>query len=135
MRNYLITILLFITQSTFSQLDSLQVGGVFNQVPDPLDTLMITDVYELEVAVFDIDFLGEIVISVYAGNNNYPLYTEKYLKQEMFDQGLLDVNAFDNTISISLFDLNPLEDYRIEVLGRNLQGGNLPVKELFYHAQ
>jgi uncharacterized protein YqgQ len=135
MRNFLIIILLFIAHSAFSQLDSIQIGGVFNEVPDPLDTNLVTDAYELEVAVFDIDFLGEIVITVYAGDNLYPLFMEKYSKQEMFDQGLLDNNVYDNTISISLFDLDPEQDYRFEVLGRNLQGGNLPVNELIYHAQ
>jgi len=117
-----------------AQLDSVQVSGIFSQEIDTEDSLGVTDVFNVEITVFDIDFLGEIVIAAVDPGTNITQFVIKRSKQELLDENYLNSGVFDNTIEMPLYNLSPSMDFRLEVTARNYQGANIPIKVYNYEA-
>jgi len=123
----LLLAILCVSNVAFSQLDSVSVSDVSFHQETVLDSLTNTtdtlDVMSVDVYTNDVDFLGEVIITVYEAGTNFPLAKRKVTKQEAVALGLIT----SNNILIELDNLVASESYRIEVLTRNYQGANLPL--------
>lgn len=115
--------LVFCSNGLFAQLDSASVTLNITTAPDPDDSLSTMDVIEVEVYLDDIDFVGEVLVTMYEGGTDYPLMMQKFTKQQAIDNGLLS----GDTITVPLYDIDSAEFYRIETQVRNYQGANLPM--------
>ena len=115
-----------------AQLDSISVSHHIAQLPDPDDTMSTIDVVMLDITVYDMDFLGELIIVPYDTLYNHPIFMLKYTKQQLLDEGFLDVGVYDQITTIPLYGLDDDAEYRIDITARNFQGANLPLKEHFY---
>ena len=133
LRFFLLLGIVFLSGTTFSQLDSVSISNInFTQeiyvdsVTNVSDTV---DVMNVDVYVNDTDFLGEIVVTVLDPSTDYPLAKQKLTKQEAIDEGLLT----GNNIQVSLDYLTSPESYRIELIVRNYQGANLPMVSVLHN--
>lgn len=115
----------------YAQLDSVSVSLEFDQ-ETVLDSLGGTDtLHYMNVNVYtdDIDFLGEIIVTVYDGNSNFPLGKLKFTKQEAINEGILS-----GSITTIRFDYrSTAESYKVESLIRNYQGANLPLVTVYHN--
>lgn len=133
-KSLLITVLLsvlFAFQGS-AQLDSISVSHHIAQLPDPEDSLVSIDVIYLDVTIYDIDFLGELVIVPYDTVFNQPVQLFKYTKQQLLDFGFLDSGNYDSTATIPLYNVEKSGNYRVEITTRNYQGANIPLLEYYY---
>ena len=123
---------LFVHSAVNAQLDSVSVSISFSNsiVLDSLqqsnDTI---DILNVAVYTDDIDFLGEILVTVYDQISAHPIAKIKSTKAE-----LLSLNAINGSTSTIEFSGFPpvVGSYRIDVLVRNFQGGNLPMISTTY---
>jgi len=115
----------------FSQLDSVSVDLTFEQdtILDSLGGSDTLDYMNVNVYTDDVDFLGEIVVSVYDGNSDFPLGKLKFTKQEALDQGILS----GSTTTIRFDYRSASESFKVETLVRNYQGGNLPLVTVYHN--
>ena len=124
----------FFTFQGNAQLDSISVSHHIAQLPDPDDSLVSIDVIYLDITVYDMNFLGELIITPYGSENSHPYYMFKFTKQNLLDFGFLEVGVFDSIVTIPMYDLNVSENFRFEISARNFQGAELPLMEYNYDA-
>jgi hypothetical protein len=117
--------MLLLGNGVYAQLDSAAVSSIsFTQeiVTDSATNVTDTiDVMNVDVYTNDIDFLGEVVITVYETSTDFPLSKRKLSKQEALLVGAIT----GNNVLVSLDGFVSNESYRIEVLVRNYQDANL----------
>lgn len=132
MKSIFLAILLACTFSANAQLDSIQVELTQAQIQDPGDSLQMVEVLNVNIVVFDIDFLGDLVVTIYEQQTNFPVQRLKYSKQELIDYGIISNQSYQNDFDLQFFDLEPTKSYRVEVSARNYQGAFLPVNSTLY---
>ncbi|MCR9171961.1 MAG: hypothetical protein NXI10_05690 [bacterium] len=125
--------LMFLSSGVNAQLDTASVSSVsFAQetVTDSLTLVTDTlDIMNVEVFMDDIDFLGEVLVTVYDQATGYPLQMVKQTKSELELNDLI-IGSF---AKIEIFGLEPnVGLYNIDVQVRNFQGGNLPLLSAQY---
>ncbi|MCR9174227.1 MAG: hypothetical protein NXI10_17150 [bacterium] len=118
--------LLILGHGALAQLDSVSVTLSFTQEAT-LDSTQIndsTDILYVEVYLDDIDFFGEVIVTVYDLSSGQPLAMIKSTKAE-----LDSLNAISASVATIEFPGFPpiASSYRVDVLPRNFQGGNLPI--------
>ena len=106
----------------FSQLDSASVTLSFTVETDPMDSTQMVDALNISTTVNDIDYLGEVVVTVYDLSTGYPVAMVKVSKQEFLDENLVT----GDTALLQLLDIDSASSYRVETIVRNYQGGQLP---------
>ncbi len=118
--------MLLIGSGAYAQLDSVSVSLSFTQEVslDSTQTNDSTDILNVEVYLDDIDFLGEVLVTVYDLPSGQPLAQIKSTKAELIS--LNAISGFVATIEFAGFP--PITgSYKVDVLARNFQGGNLPI--------
>lgn len=94
---------------------------VTNSLTSVTDTL---DVMNVDVYIDGIDFMGEVLVTVYDQATGYPLQLVKQTKTELETNGLL----VGSVATLKIFELMPSQGtYNVDVQVRNVQGGNLPL--------
>jgi len=124
-RTLLLFGMLLLGSGSYAQLDSVSVTLTFAQ-ETTLDSLGGTDTLDYmnaNVYTDDVDFLGEVIVTVYDKNSNFPLGKLKYTKQEAVNAGILS----GSITTLRFDDQNPSGAYRVEAIVRNYQGANLPL--------
>ena len=129
-----VLIFFFSISSFFSvaQLDSIQVELTHQQISNPEDSLDLLDILNVSVSIYDIDFMGDLVITVYHDETSFPVQRIKYTKQQLIDSGIISDQTFQNTVVIPFYELERETAYKVDVLVRNYQGAFLPVKTVNY---
>ena len=129
-----VLIFFFSISSFFSvaQLDSIQVELTHQQISNPEDSLDLLDILNVIVSIYDIDFMGDLVITVYHDETSFPVQRIKYTKQQLIDSGIISDQTFQNTVVIPFYELERETAYKVDVLVRNYQGAFLPVKTVNY---
>lgn len=113
---------------SFGQLDSASIISINDVVINSTDSLGNTSqdtLIEIQVAINDFDFFGEIVTSFKDQASQYPLYMVKYTKQE-----IIELNAYNSTTNSILLRLPKFSQsgvIDIQIIVRNYQGANLPI--------
>lgn len=118
----LILFLLMYSVQSYAQIDSVTVNVHFETGIDPADSSLMVDVMHVEASIYDIDFMGEVVTTVYESVSNFPIALVKMTKQEFIDENLKS----GDTITTMFYDIAPAGSYRIETVVRNFQGANFP---------
>ncbi len=114
-------IFLFWTGNAIGQIDSVNVSIHFETGQSPVDSMLTTDILEVDIAVYDIDFFGEAVVSVYdAASSDYPVSKIKMTKQEFIDESQLN----GSVVTMKFYGIDPQGSYRIDTQVRNYQGAN-----------
>ena len=117
-----------LSSNAYSQLESVNVEIIFTVETDSvnLDSLgghQIIDVMNVNVTIDDIDFMGEVIVTVYDDQTNYPLSKLKMTAQQFIDANL----KVGSIVTVKLDGQNPTGSYRVETQVRNFQGGNFPM--------
>jgi len=121
-RNWAGVFLLFIvTLNASAQLDSASVSLSFTTAQDPEDSLATVDVIEVNVSIYDIDFMGEVIVTLYDQATNYPLQRLKKSSAELIAEGSIN----GDIATMYFYEILTTEDYTIETQVRNFQGANL----------
>jgi len=127
LRFFLLLGVLFLSGTTFSQLDTVSVSNISFSQEVEMDTVTnvsdTIDIMSLDIYMDDIDFMGEFIVTVYDSGTDYPLSMIKYTRQEAIDEGIINADV----ATVQLAYLGASGSYRIETQVRNYQGGNLPV--------
>lgn len=114
-----IIVLSILSFSSFSQLDSVSVNSSFSYVTvQDVDTTFQQKIITSEISISDFDFLGDIVVTFYDLETNYPIDKQKYSRQELIDLGKW--NQGIATIRTSFVEEN--RSYKVEVIASNFQG-------------
>jgi hypothetical protein len=119
--------LTFFSFSSFTQLDSLNVTANFgyeNAIDFDGDSVLQKTVI-VETWINDFDFFGEIIITVYDQEANFPVDKQKFTKQQVSDLNMIN----SGVITIKSFNIEENRSYRIEAIVSNYQGLYLPVTE------
>lgn len=117
-------LLLFFTNFSFSQLDSILVQTEFSQPINVDSTQLNFQELKVKIWVNDFDFVGQYIIELYNTESEYPILKLKFSKQEIINDSMK--NSLDWTIiPMGLFD--PNLQYTIKTLVRNYQLADLPV--------
>jgi len=118
--------MLLLGSGAFAQLDSVSVTLSFSQEAslDSTQTIDSIDVLNVEIFLDDIDFFGEVLVVVYDLSSGHPIAQIKSTKVEL--QTLSAISGSIATIEFPGFT-PVVGSYRIDVLARNFQGGNLPI--------
>lgn len=116
-----------------AQLDSVSVSNVsFSQevISDSLTNITDTvDIMAVDVYIDDIDFMGEVLVTVYDLENNFPLSFVKHTKAELLSYSLIN----GSVATLELLGLEPtVNSYKIDVQVRNFQGANFSLVSTQY---
>ena len=121
-------VLISLSFNSYSQIDSVNVAITFTSeidsvTPDSLGNYSLVDVININTSIYDIDFMGEVIVTIYDGATDFPISKVKMTAQDFIDQNL----KVGSTVTTKLFGGNVAGSYRIETLVRNFQGADLPV--------
>ena len=124
----ILLLLLTISLSSFSQIDSVNVNVTFTIETDStnLDSLgnyVVLDVINVNATIHDVDFLGEVIVTVYDSATDYPIAMRKMTAQQIIDAN----QKVGSVVTLKLDDIDPLGSYRVETQVRNFQGANFPM--------
>lgn len=113
--------------SSIAQLDSLSLTANFGyeSVQDFDGSIVQQKMITSETWINDFDFFGEIIITVYDQEVNYPVDKQKFSKQQITDLNMIN----DGVISIKTYTIEENRSYRIEAIVTNYQGLYMPVLE------
>ena len=106
-----------------AQLDSVNVDIHFEVDQDPMDTTQTIDAMHVDAEIFDVDFMGEVITTVYDAASNYPLAMIKMTKQEFIDEGLKN----GDVVTTIFYGLDPADSFQIVTEVRNFQGATFPM--------
>lgn len=130
MRKFIL-LLPFLTISffDFGQLDSISVTAYYGFIELPVtnnsDSTITVKAIKTETWVNDFDFFGEIIVTAYDQETNYPVHKVKHTLQSINDNSLYE----SGLIKVEVFHgLEEGRKYRVDVLVRDYQGMNLPIK-------
>ena len=116
---------------SFAQIDSVTINLHFETGTDPDDSTLTIDVLHVDASIYDVDFMGEVIVTVYDAASDFPMARIKMTAQEFTDANLIS----GDTTTIKLYGLDPAGSYRVETLVRNYQGANFPVISTDYNIQ
>ena len=124
----LIIVLVFASSFSYSQLDSVLVNITFttevdSTTTDSLGMYVIDDVININASVYDVDFLGEVIVTVYDHAADYPIAMLKMTKQQLIDAN----QKVGSTVTLKIYGIDNAGSYRIETQVRNFQGANFPM--------
>lgn len=88
-------------------------------------------VLTLDFEVNDIDYLGELIATVYDLESNQPIRRVKV----KLDALPIYASVSGNVVTLLIYDIDPTVGFRAEGLARNYQGGNLPILELTHTSE
>jgi hypothetical protein len=116
-----------------SQIDSVDVDITFTSeidstIIDSLGNYVLVDVMNVNTTIYDIDYMGEVIVTLYEGGTNFPMGMMKMTAQEFIDENL----KVGNTVTTKLFGVDPSISFVIETQVRNFQGANLPIVSTNY---
>jgi uncharacterized protein YfaS (alpha-2-macroglobulin family) len=111
-----------------SQINSVDVNITFTSeidstLTDSLGNHILADVMNVNVNIDDVDYMGEVMVTLYEGGTNFPMGIMKMTAQDFIDKNL----KVGNTVTVKLFGVDPTIPCSIETQVRNFQGANLPV--------
>lgn len=110
-----------------AQLDSASVHIDFETVTAQLegsDSIVTVKVIKTETWVNDFDFLGEIIVTAYDEETDYPVHRIKHTTQSIIDNNLYNSGII--TINIQ-HGIEEERTYRVDVIVRDYQGMNYPI--------
>ena len=124
----LVIVLVFASSFSYSQLDSVNVDITFttevdSTTTDSLGMYVIDDVINVNASVYDVDFLGEVIVTVYDHATDYPIAMLKMTKQQIIDAD----QKVGSTVTLKIYGIDDAGSYRIETQVRNFQGANFPM--------
>lgn len=132
MKKILVGLMLLVSSTTFSQLDSLDFSMLFTTNPvfnvglNELDQQ--GEIFQVKVLVNDADYVGKLVVMVYDLPTNTPMAILKLDRTEV-----LSGTYTENGLLIFNFPyLNPAAEYKIILEAQNFQGAYLPRVEKNY---
>lgn len=108
---------------SFAQINSVTSDVHFETEVGESDSASVINVLHVDATIDDIDFMGEILTTVYDAVSNYPVMLIKMTKQEYTDSN--DIS--EDIVTTRIYGLSPENSYRIETVVRNFQGANFPV--------
>lgn len=132
MKKILFGLMLLVSSTTFSQLDSLDFSMSF--VTNPTFTPGLDDVskqgniFQVKVFVNDADYVGKLLVMVYDLPTNTPMAILK-LDREQVLSGTYTENGL---LVFSFPYLNPDASYKVILESQNFQGAYLPRVEKNY---
>jgi hypothetical protein len=116
--------LLFFTNFSFSQLDTVLVQTEFSQPINVDSTQLNFQELKVKIWVNDFDFVGQYIVELYNAESEYPIIKLKFSKQEIIDNSMK--NSLNWTIiPMGLFD--PNLQYTLKTIVRNYQLAELPI--------
>lgn len=127
LKHILLLFILFLSIESFSQLDSATVDlelETWVDVTENNDTLT-GKYFAATIWVNDMDFFGEVVITVYDNELNYPVNMVKYTKAQLIDQELIEGTEF----TVPIYNIEEGRTYRVVTFVRDYQSNNLPMIE------
>ena len=126
-------LLLFIlfTLTSFGQIDSVSVSLQFGTGADPYDSNNTVDVLTVDVSIYDINSMGEMLVTVYDVEDGNPVARLSKTKLELTTESQIS----GSTATVEVFDIDPALDYRVETLIKNDLGANFPLITTNYDAQ
>lgn len=118
-------------KTNFAQLDSISASVLFTQEIDT--TFDITnndpsDFMNISVWVNDVDFLGQVMISIFDSSSGIPMARFKLSIAELQEQGMLE----GNIVRIPIGFMSSEGAYRVEVDVQNFQLAYLPKVTISY---
>lgn len=122
-----LTLLLVGGGGCFAQLDSATVDFQLKTFVDinEFNDSITGKYYDVTIWVNDMDFFGEVVVSVYDNDLNYPVNKVKYTKTQLIDQGLIIGQEF----TIPIYNIEEGRTYRFVTFIRDYQSNNIPIIE------
>lgn len=114
-------LLMILSFNGTAQLDSASVSLSFTTAQDPEDSLATVDVIEVNVSIYDIDFMGEVIVTLFDQATNYPIQRLKKSSAELIAEGSIN----GDIATVYFYEVLTTEDYTIETQVRNFQGANL----------
>jgi hypothetical protein len=133
--NLLLIILLFSSSFlSYSQIDSVDVNLNFtvetdSTILDSLGNYSIIDVINVNATINDVDFLGEVLVTVYDSSLDYPIAMIKMTAQQIIDAN----QKVGSVVTVKLDGIDPSGSYRVETQVRNFQGANFPMVTTNYN--
>lgn len=134
MKKILFGLMLFVSSTTFSQLDSLDFSMSFVSNPtfapglDPVSQQ--GEILKVKVFVNDADFVGKLLVMVYDLPTNTPMAILKLSREEV-----LSGTYTENGLLVFNFPyLDPNASYKVILESQNFQGAYLPRVEKNYPA-
>lgn len=132
MKKILLGLILLVSSTTFSQLDSLDFSMSF--VTNPTFTPGLNEVsqqgeiFQVKVFVNDADYVGKLIVMVYDLPTNTPMAILKLNREEV-----LSGTYTENGLLVFSFPyLNPEASYKVILESQNFQGAYLPRVEKNY---
>lgn len=132
MKKILFGLMLLVSSTTFSQLDSLDfsmsfvTNPVFSPGLDEVDRQ--GTIFQVKVFVNDADFVGKLLVMVYDLPTNTPMAILKLDREEV-----LSGTYTENGLLVFSFPyLNPDASYKVILESQNFQGAYLPRVEKNY---
>ena len=132
MKKILFGLILLVSSTTFSQLDSLDFSMSF--VTNPVFTPGLDEVskqgkiFQVKVFVNDADYVGKLIVMVYDLPTNTPMAILKLNR----DQVLSGTYTENGLLVFSFPYLNPDASYKVILESQNFQGAYLPRVEKNY---
>lgn len=132
MKKILFGLMLLVSSTTFSQLDSLDFSMSFVSNPtftpglDPVSQQ--GEIFQVKVFVNDADYVGKLIVMVYDLPTNTPMAILK-LDREQVLSGTYTENGL---LVFSFPYLNPDASYKVILESQNFQGAYLPRVEKNY---
>ena len=106
----------------FGQIDSVDVNIHFETGTSPWDSSTV-DILHVDVSVYDVDFLGVVVATLYEAGTDYPISMVKMSLAEFITAN----QKSGETVTVLFYEIAPEGSYRIETQVRNFQDANLPL--------
>ncbi|MNU67256.1 hypothetical protein D3C71_565900 [compost metagenome] len=132
MKKILFGLMLLVSSTTFSQLDSLDFSMSF--VTNPTFTPGLDEVsqqgeiFQVKVFVNDADYVGKLIVMVYDLPTNTPMAILKLDREEV----LSGTYTQNDLLVFSFPYLNPAASYKVILESQNFQGAYLPRVEKNY---
>ena len=123
-----ILLLVCLSSNANSQIDSVNVDITFSLETDPtnLDSLgnySPMNVMNVNASIYDVDFMGQVVVSVYNHGTDLPVAKLTMTAKQFINTG----QKVGSTVTLNLDRIDPTGSYRIETQVRNSQGANFPM--------
>jgi hypothetical protein len=111
-----------------SQINSVDVNITFTSeidstITDASGNHILADVMNVNVSIDDVDFMSEVIVTLYEGGTSFPMGMLKMTAQDFMDKNL----KIGNTVTVKLIGVDPTIPCSIETQVRNFQGANLPI--------
>lgn len=132
MKHLLTCIVFLFINNAMSQLDSASIFSIENEILYWADSSSSDSVeyrnVTVELDLSDVDYLGEVIATIYESETQYPLTQMHWTKAQLDSSQLINYSLNRVVVSIPVFDTNV--GLNVRMLVRNYQGANLPY--LFY---